>query len=80
MCAPGDVTVHSRFITPIVFPHDGDYQELCDRWRDYLLGPESDWLEGSVLLATGDAGILIINTHTNALKKKFILDLHHPHP
>lgn len=78
MCAPGDVTVHSRFITPIVFPHDGDYQELCDRWRDYLLGPESDWLEGSVLLATGDAGILIINTHANALKQKFILDVAEP--
>ena len=32
ICAPDDVTVHSRFVTPIVFPNDGDYQaEVCER-------------------------------------------------
>ena len=78
ICAPGDVTVHSRFSKPIVFPNDGDYQKLCNRWQDYLLGPESDWLEGSVLLTTSDAGILIINTNAETLRKKFILDVAEP--
>ncbi len=78
MCSPGDVTVHSRFSEPIVFPHDGNYHALCKRWKDYLHGPESGWRVGSVLLATGDAGILIINTNTKALEKKFILDVAEP--
>jgi len=78
ICTSGDVTVHSRFATPIVFPNESDYETLCNRWQDYLLGPESDWLEGSVLLTTSDAGILIINTNKKDLEKKFILDVGDP--
>jgi D-aspartate ligase len=49
-----------------------------DCWARYLLGPLSNWLKGSVLLSTSDAGILLLNQHRKELEKKFILDAANP--
>jgi predicted ATP-grasp superfamily ATP-dependent carboligase len=46
-------------------------------WSDYLLGPESDGLRGSVLLACSDGALATIARHREVLAEKFLLDESH---
>lgn len=62
---------YSRYARWIDVPHDNDAQA---RW---LLGPESEHLRGSVLLAAGDAALDMIADHRVDLEQKFLLDLSH---
>jgi D-aspartate ligase len=50
--------------------------EQC--WTDFLLGPRSDYLRGSVLLSGSDAGLTILANHQDELAKKFLLDESNP--
>lgn len=43
-------------------------------WARFLLGPESDHLRGSVLLACSDEAISIVITHHAALSRRFLLE------
>ena len=53
-------------------------QLITDAWAEYLLGPASDHLQGSVLLAASDDAIELIARHRNALEEKFLLDDSNP--
>ena len=65
----------SRYAKWIDVPPDRTMEES---WARYLLGPESEWLKGSVLLSTSDAGILLLNERRKDLEGKFILDESNP--
>jgi predicted ATP-grasp superfamily ATP-dependent carboligase len=47
-------------------------------WARFLLGPESDWLQGSVLLACSDDAIAIIAGHRPELSARFRLEESNP--
>ena len=47
-------------------------------WTAFLLGPESDFLRGSVLLSPSDAGIELIAHNRERLSQKFLLDDSNP--
>lgn len=68
---------HSRYSRsrdlPIV---DGGDEESV--WRDFLLGSQSDFLAGSVLLSCCDAGIETIAHNRDALSEKYLLDDSNP--
>jgi predicted ATP-grasp superfamily ATP-dependent carboligase len=49
-----------------------------DSWARFLLGPESNWLQGSVLLACSDDAIAIIASHRPELSARFRLDESNP--
>jgi D-aspartate ligase len=66
----------SRFVTPLVLDHAGQSRE--DAWTEYLLGPESDHLRGSVLLACSDIALRILAAHRDALASRYVLDLADP--
>lgn len=62
----------SRY-TSVLKPANGG---MCPTgWTNYLLGSESDQLEGAVLLAGSDAAIEIILDHREQLASRFILDV-----
>lgn len=46
-----------------------------ESWARFLLGSESDYLEGAVLLTGGDLGIELIARNREKLLEKFILDI-----
>jgi len=56
----------------------GRHDRTGEAWAAFLLGPESDWLRGAVLLACSDAGIELLLTHREALVRKYRLDLSEP--
>jgi predicted ATP-grasp superfamily ATP-dependent carboligase len=64
----------SRFIRPIAMPRHATSQD----WLDYLLGPRSDPLRGSVLLAASDAGVELLANHRGELLGRFLLDDSNP--
>jgi predicted ATP-grasp superfamily ATP-dependent carboligase len=43
-------------------------------WANFLLGTESDYLRGAVVLACSDAGLTVLATHREALLRRFRLD------
>jgi D-aspartate ligase len=61
----------SRYCHWLPVPQTGDDETS---WTSYLLGPDSDWLRGAVLLACRDSGILTIAHNRGALAQKFLLD------
>ncbi len=65
----------SRFARAIRLPKNVPYAEAA---VEFLTGHDSDELEGSVLLAAGDQELEIMNTHREALEKKYRLDLSNP--
>lgn len=65
----------SRFARAIRLPENVPYVQAA---VEFLTGPDSDELEGSVLLAAGDQELEIINTYRDVLAKKFRLDLSNP--
>jgi D-aspartate ligase len=72
LCEPTDHTRYSRFCHWIPLK---DQPDFTDRWESFLVGEESEYLRGAVLLATCDAAIEIIARHREALSQKFILDI-----
>lgn len=66
---------HSRYAEWIPLPDGENYQEI---WRDYLLGPSSAHLWGSVLLGASDAALELIAQNRAALLERFILDDSNP--
>lgn len=65
---------HSRFIRWIPMPHEATSRD----WLEYLLGPRSDPLRGSVLIAGSDAGVELLARHRGVLLERFLLDDSNP--
>jgi D-aspartate ligase len=63
---------YSRYCTYLPIPRE---QNAAEAWAEFLLGPESDDLRGSALLACSDAGIELLLGHREALLKKYLLDI-----
>lgn len=70
---PDEYVHNSRFARPLRAAGKGPEQ-----WTEYLTGPKSDPLEGSVLLAASDAGLELIAKNRPALERKFLLDESNP--
>ncbi|HVW00304.1 MAG TPA: ATP-grasp domain-containing protein [Planctomycetaceae bacterium] len=68
---PKEYVCRSRHATPLPVPCGPDYAR---EWAEYLLGPWSDWLQGAVLLAASDAGLMLIARHRAELAAKYLLD------
>ena len=68
---PGAPVGYSRHCRQISL--DGDATGP-DAWERYVLGSESDWLCGAVLLACSDDGIEILIRHAEVLSAKFRLE------
>lgn len=66
---------YSRFCTFLSVPDSGD---IGAGWLEYLLGSESDWLEGAVLLAAGDTGLELIARNRSRLAGRYRLDESNP--
>ena len=68
--------LQSRYATPIVVPLRGAQRE--DAWAKYLLGPDAEYLSGSLLLACGDPALRMIAQHRAELARRFQLELGDP--
>src|SRR4051794_30155784 len=67
-----DSALHSsRYCTCIEVPIHGSIEES---WTRYLIGPESDHLEGAVLLACSDMAIGVVAKRRSDLQSRFLLD------
>lgn len=64
----------ARGVTRIPMPDSGSPAS----WERFLLGPESDYLSGSVLLACSDPAIKLIARNSAALSKKFLIEESEP--
>jgi len=77
----GGVTVYSLNYRnePVRFSRGVRWLRMADggspsSWERFLLGPESDYLAGSVLLACSDEAIKLIAHNTEKLSRKFLLE------
>ncbi len=62
---------HSRYanVLPYVCPK---------QWADFLLGEESAWLHGALVLADNDVALRFISENHQKLRERFLLDLMDP--
>ncbi len=67
---------YSRYCTWIPDTVTGD--ETPEARARYLLGPESDWLRGAVLLTSYDPGLQLLARYRDQLREKYLLDLCNP--
>ena len=65
----------SRLARAIRLPSGVPYAQAA---TDFLTGSASNYLQGSVLLAAGDAELEIMATHRDILSRKFLLDASNP--
>jgi predicted ATP-grasp superfamily ATP-dependent carboligase len=65
---------HSRYCHWIDLDSAATDGGLESAWSDFLLGPDSDYLKGAVVLACSDAGLTVLATHRDRLIKRFRLD------
>ena len=49
-----------------------------EAWARFLLGPDSEFLRGAVVLAMSDVAIEVIGRHRSVLAGKFLLDISNP--
>jgi len=75
LCERSSEIRFSRFARWIPLPKDQAFTEAA---TEFLIGPASDHLEGSVLLGAGDQQLEVIAEHRDTLAKKFQLDLMNP--
>ena len=68
-------TRSSRYCRGISVPGTGAAEDV---WSRFLLGPESDHLVGSVVLACSDPGIRVLARHRDALLARYKLDACEP--
>jgi D-aspartate ligase len=68
---------HSRFCRWLNAPPTGR-EDRPAAWKRFLLGPESDFLRGAVILTCSDEGIEMIAAHRAQLAEKFLLDDSNP--
>jgi D-aspartate ligase len=67
----------SRFCRWLDVPSNGGIEES---WVKFLLGPDSAYLQGAVLLGCSDAAIQVLARHREQLAVRFRLDVSEPGP
>lgn len=72
---PGAPVQSSRYGKWLPMPPAGS---ILEAWTSFLLGRESDFLAGAVLLACCDPALEILARHRTALAQKFKLDMVNP--
>ena len=72
---PDSCVRHSRHCKWINLPSQPTPEES---WAAFLLGTDSDFLRGAVVLSCSDAGLQILIRHREALRVKYRLDLSAP--
>jgi len=75
LCLPGAATAYSRYARRLPTDAPGSQPP---QWLSYLLGPESDDLRGSVLLACNDDAIELLLDHRDELAARYVLDVCNP--
>jgi predicted ATP-grasp superfamily ATP-dependent carboligase len=70
--APDSTVRYSRHCRWIDVPVEDSAEES---WSRFLTGPDSDYLQGAVLLACSDMGIGVLIKHWDELASRFKLDL-----
>jgi len=75
LCRAGAVPSYSKYARRI--PVDATLPQQ-DAWLRYLLGPDSEALRGSVLMACNDDGLELLLEHREALADKYRLDVSDP--
>lgn len=70
---PDAPVCRSRYVQPLSAPLDGRDRE--EAWAEWLLGPESEEIHDSVLLAASDAALRILAAHREELSQRYRLDL-----
>jgi len=73
---PGSYVRYSRYATWI--PDTVTGGESPEERARYLLGPQSDWLRGAVLVTCYDQGLQLVGRYYDQLKEKYRLDLCNP--
>ena len=72
LCGPKGESRHSRYARRL---GAGDSTE---EWMRFLLGVQSDWLRGAVLLACSDDAVQLTLEHREALADRYTLDIAEP--
>ena len=72
---PDSCVRHSRHCKWINLPSQPTPEES---WAGFLLGTDSDFLRGAVVLSCSDAGLQVLIRHREALRVKYRLDLSAP--
>ena len=72
---PDSCVRHSRHCKWINLPSQPTPEES---WAAFLLGTDSDFLRGAVVLSCSDAGLQVLIRHREALRVKYRLDLSAP--
>lgn len=68
---------YSRYVDWIRAP-EGSWTDFWRHCAEFLTGPHSDHLAGSLLLAASDEALALLTDHRPALEKKFLLDRSNP--
>lgn len=72
---PGAWAGYSRHVRRLTVPPLGTPEES---WAAYLLGPQSEFLRGAVVLACSDAGLQVLAKNRPALLERYRLDISDP--
>jgi len=72
LCSAGGESQYSRYARRL------DVGAKAEEWARFLLGAQSDWLRGAVLLTCSDDAIQMTLEHRDALAEKFVLDIAEP--
>jgi len=72
---PTEYVCYSRHATYLPIAQEGSAERA---WANYLLGSDSEWLRGAILLACSDPAIQIVAKHCEELAQKFVLDETNP--
>ncbi len=72
LCSPSGESRYSRFARRL------DVGADVEEWVRFLLGAQSDWLRGAVLLTCSDDAVQMTLEHREALAEKYILDIAEP--
>jgi predicted ATP-grasp superfamily ATP-dependent carboligase len=72
LCGASSESRHSRYARRL------NVGAGAEAWARFLLGGQSDWLRGAVLLACSDDAIQMTLEHREALTDKYVLDIAEP--
>lgn len=72
---PHSDVCRSRYAQSVTLDVEQPFERAAIEW---LLGPASDTLQGSVLLAASDEGLVLLAEQRESLRRRYLLDLSNP--